>query len=111
MARQQIKREQNNVDQKDQRAHANEEMAFKPEGANGVIPEEAEEDDRPVEEIAVDILQDEREPGLAAVIPVSTFAHRAGRRIEKERPVVCLAIVVTSCAEPSGNARISRAGE
>src|SRR5438046_9329650 len=85
MARQQIEREQNNVSQKDQRAHTDEEMAFKPEGANGVIPEEEKEDDRPVQEITVDILENEREPGLAAVILVGALAHRAGRRIEKER--------------------------
>src|SRR5437588_11580076 len=110
MARQQIEREQNNVSQKDQRAHTDEEMAFKPEGANGVIPEEAEEDDRPVEEVAVNILQDEREFCLAAVIPVGAFAHRTGRRIEKECPVISFAIVVAGYAEAQRKCQDQQSG-
>ena len=50
------------------------------------------------EEVAVDVLQDQREPGLAAVAAVGV-GHAAGRRRQPEGPVVGLAVVVAGEAE------------
>src|SRR5581483_12045043 len=64
------------------------------ERAAGVVPQEAEHDRREVEEVAMHVLQYQREGALAAVA-----AARAGdgarRRRQEERAVVRLAVVVT----------------
>src|SRR5271170_1433665 len=60
------------------------------------MPEESEIDKRDVEKPAMEILEDEGKRRLAAIMPPGPFADRAGRRIEKERAIVCLAVVVAS---------------
>ena len=67
--------------------------------ANRVLPKEGEKDDREVEKPAMEVLQDEGKASFAAVAPTASFAYRAGRRIEKERPVIGLSIVVAGGAE------------
>src|SRR5712671_7894898 len=69
VAGEQIKREQNDIDQQHQRSDADAKVKLligsrKPEGTNRVIPQEAQEYDGSVKKIAMKVLQDEREPGL-----------------------------------------------
>ena len=59
-----------------------------------VVGEHEEEDDREIEEVAVDVLDDERERVLAE-IALARLADGARRRIRPERLVVGAAIVVT----------------
>src|SRR6476646_6658902 len=73
--------------------------AGKPEGENSVIPEEAQEHDRAIEEIAMSVLQDERETGFAAIVAICRLTHRARRRVQEERAVKSFAIVVAGGAE------------
>ena len=56
------------------------------------------DDARDVEEVAVDVLHDQREPRLAGVLRVR-LGDRAGRRRQPERPVVGLAVVVAGQPE------------
>ncbi|MDQ6698800.1 MAG: hypothetical protein M3Z36_01285, partial [Acidobacteriota bacterium] len=65
-----------------------------PESFPRVVRQKNQEDEREVEKIAVDILQDERESTLAA-IGFARLADGAGGRIGPERFVICAALVVT----------------
>src|SRR4051812_49046292 len=47
----------------------------------------------------MNVLQDQRECGLAFVVVTATVIHRASRWIKKESAIVSLAIVVASGAE------------
>ncbi len=110
MAGEQIQGKQNNVDQQHQRTHADTEMQLligteKPESANSVIPEEAQEYDGAIKKIAMQILQYERELCFPAIIAIRALTHGARRWIQKERAVIGLAIVVT------GGAKAEREGQ
>ena len=66
------RREADHVREQHERAEADAELVravarLEEEGADGVVPEEAEHDDREVEEVAVRVLEDQRQPALAAV--------------------------------------------
>jgi hypothetical protein len=54
-----------------------------------------QEDEDEIEEIAVDVLEDERERALAEIAP-ARLAHRACRRIGPERLVIDVAVVVVA---------------
>ena len=99
MARKCINRQQNNIHQHDQRAHPNAETGGKEEGANGVIPEEGDENHRDVEKIAMYILKNERESGLAAIFAAAALPHSAPGRIQEKRAIVGLPVVVASRAK------------
>ena len=92
--------DQRGVDQQDQRAEAH--VAPLPvlvaEGDDRVEGQDHPEDHRDVPEPAVDVLQDQREPGLAGVALVR-LGDGAGRRRQPERPVVGLAVVVAGQPE------------
>src|ERR1700739_1786289 len=92
MAGEQIQREQHNINEQNQSAHANAKMAVKPESADGVIPEQAEEDDGAIQKIAVKILQDEREAGFATIVAMGRLADGTARRVHEKGAIVCLAI-------------------
>ena len=62
---------------------------------------EDEEQRGEIEEVAMDVLQDEREPGFPAVAG-TLVPHRAGRRGPEERAVVRAAVVVAGDAEEAG---------
>jgi|SRR5581483_584759 len=94
-----VQGKQHDVDQQNQRAYTNAEVepsisTGEEEGAYGVIPEDDEKDDCRIQKIAMDVLQDKRKAGLAAIVAVCTLTHSTGRGIEKERAIVSLAIVV-----------------
>src|SRR5882724_5217764 len=56
-----VEREENDVDEHDECAEADAEFAAEEEGFDGVVPEEAEKNNREIEEVAMNVLQDERE--------------------------------------------------
>src|SRR5262245_29530183 len=99
MAGKGVKGQQRDVDDEHERAHTNKEMSFKPESLDRVIPKEAEKHDGGIEKVAMHVLQDERKASLAAIVAPCRFAYGAGRRIEKERPIVSLAVVVAGHAK------------
>src|SRR5436190_19527390 len=63
-----------------------------------IVREDEDENDRLINEIAVDVLDDEREFRFA-LVAVARLADRARNRIEEKRAVVCFAVVVTGGAE------------
>src|SRR4029079_7955591 len=93
------RRQADDVQQQHERAEADPELEpaavrVEEERAAGVVPEEREHDDREVEEVPMRVLEDQREPALAAVaLPAGA---RAGRRGQEVGAVVGLAVVVTS---------------
>src|ERR1700682_298925 len=99
MAGKSVKRKTNDVDQHDDRTQPDAEMSAPVEGQDHVIPKEGQEQHREIKEIAMEVLQDKRERRLALVTFVSAIAHRARRRIQKERAVVSLAVVVAGGAK------------
>src|SRR5882672_7642560 len=104
MAGGQVQGEQHNVYQQNQCANADAKMQLligprEPEGSDGVIPEEAQEDDGAIKKIAMEILQDERKTGFAAIVSMRRLAHGAARRVQEERAIVSFAIVIAGHAE------------
>src|SRR5450432_4311032 len=95
MAGEQVQRQQDYIHQQHNRSHADAEAVVKKESAEGVMPKKRNEHHRHVKKIAVQVLQDEWELGLAKILAARFFGDRAAGRIAKESPVVRLAIVVT----------------
>src|SRR6267154_6014421 len=98
MARQRIDREQNNIDQQHERAQAHSEFPIKVERQKNVLPQENQKQNREIQKISMDVLQNERKSGFALVVPLP-FAHRTSRRILKERPIVCFSVVIAGRAK------------
>src|SRR5436309_2902256 len=94
-----IERERSGVDQQHERADPDADAAPEARPLEHVAPEEGEVDERDVERIAVQGLEDEGQGGLAAVAMPARLAHCARRRIEEVRAVVGLAVVVAGGAE------------
>jgi len=99
VARKGVKREQGNVQGQNESADTDAEVAVEIEGYDGVVPEEQDEDDRNIEEIAVKILENEGKSCLALVIAFRWLANGAGRRIEQKGPIESLAVVVAGGAK------------
>jgi hypothetical protein len=72
------------------------------ESDHGVVGEDRIEHQAQVEEVAMDVLDDEREAGLSHIALVR-FRHRARRWREPERAVVGLAVVVAGEPEAERN--------
>src|SRR6266478_1174223 len=89
-----VKRKKEDIDRQDDRANPDAEMAVEEERTNGVVPKKNDEQNREIEKIAMDILQDKGKRGLAAILAAREFANRAGRGIKKESSVIGFAIVV-----------------
>src|SRR5438552_17452195 len=98
MAAQRVASEQDQVGRQDQRPHADAETALEPHRLPHIVREDGQEEQRRVEEVAVHVLQDERQRGLAAVA-LARLADRAGVRVGPERFVVRAAVVVAGEAE------------
>ena len=114
MAAEGVEPQQRGVDQQDDGADADADAARRPgllEGHDGVDGQDDVEDEAEVEEVAVDVLEEEREPGLTGVGAVAV-GHRAGRRGQPEatgsRPCGSSS---RSSGSPSGKIRMSSAGE
>ena len=106
VARQRVEPQEDGVGAEDQRAHGDPDVhVLDPvdevglaEGEDGVVGQDAVEEQQDPEEVAVDVLQDQGEPGLAAVAAVGV-GHATGRGREPEGPVVGLAVVVAGESE------------
>src|SRR2546430_9837571 len=99
MARKTVQSQQAHINQHDERAYAHTEVSVPVEGIDRVVPEEAKEYQRKKKCVAVQVLQDERECGLALVLVVAAFIHRARGRIQEECAVISLTVVVAGSAE------------
>src|SRR2546426_11381595 len=94
-----VQAEEDDVDQQDERAQADEEMAMVGEGADDINPEKNDHDDTEQQKIPVIVVQN---PGKArlAVIPASLqLLDGARRRIPEERPEIRLSIGVAASSE------------
>jgi hypothetical protein len=69
------------------------------EGADPVVHVDQTEEQRAVEEVAVQVEGDQWELRLTGVLPVR-FRYGARGRRQEQRPVARLAVVVTGPAEP-----------
>ncbi|SKU89012.1 Uncharacterised protein [Mycobacteroides abscessus subsp. abscessus] len=100
MAGQRVDPQQDDVGHQDHVAHAESETTglFGMEGDDGVVSVDHRDDRRCVEEVPMNVLHDQRQPGLAGVSRVG-FGHRARRRRLPDRPVVRLAVVVAGQPE------------
>src|SRR5882757_7626581 len=106
-----VESEEADVDEHDECAEADTEFAAEEEGFGGVVPEEAEKNNREIEEVAMNILQDERERRFAAIVFANGgFADGAGRRIEKKGAIVGFAVVVAGGAKAERSAENEKRG-
>jgi hypothetical protein len=99
VARERVKGEEDYVGEHDEGAEADAELTVEEKREVSVMPQEAEEDERGIEKVAMDILQDERKFGFAAVFAAGGFIDGTSRGIEKECTVVGFAVVVAGGAE------------
>src|SRR5436190_2613314 len=101
VARQRVEPDQRRVDHEDQRAEAHPPPVGEMERLDGIEGQHGRDRRREVQEVAVDVLQDQREPRLARV-PGVRLGDRTGGRREPERAVVRLAVVVAGEPEAKG---------
>src|SRR2546425_11806264 len=99
MAGERVEGQRSRAGEDHERADADSEAAVEPESLPHVVPEKEEPEKREIEREAVEVLQHEREFGLAGVLPSVRFTDRACHGIEEERPVVRLPVVVARRAE------------
>src|SRR5829696_2733267 len=99
VAGQRVQPQEEGVDQQHHRAQADAPALGEVEGPQGVPGQDDRERQGQVEEVAVDVLEDEGEAGLAGVAGPGV-GDGAGRRRQPERPVVRLAVVVAGQPEP-----------
>ena len=100
MARESIEREKCYIDEKHERTQAYAEAPIEPETFIGVVPKKEDEDDRDVEEISVQILENERKGGLTPVSMLPYLANSARWWIEKEGPIIGFPVIVAGRAKP-----------
>src|SRR5262245_29126350 len=104
MAAERVAREQHDVDeqhdgpQSDPEGDLARRGVLEPAGLPDVEGEDDQESEPEVEEVAVEVLEEEREGALAA-IAAARLADRAGRRVGPERLVVGAAVVVAGETE------------
>src|SRR5258708_30320618 len=99
-----VEGQQDNVGQHDQRAQPDTEDRRglgnrKEKCFAGVVPQERQKQNRRVQEITMDVLQDEWKRSLPRVFAFAAFAHRATRRIQEKCAIVSLAIVIAGSAK------------
>ena len=94
-----VKRKKEDIDRQDDRANPDAEMTVEEERTNGVVPKKNDEQNREIEKIAMDILQDKGKRGLPAILAVRRFPDGASGGIEEKRAVVGFAVVVTRGTE------------
>src|SRR5579863_10113341 len=100
MTAERVSAEQNDVGEQNQSPNPDPEMSVEPAGVPDVVGKDHEEDQGQIEEIAVDVLQDQRKRALAAIL-LARLTYRAGRRVSPEGLVVRAAVVVTGDAKAS----------
>src|SRR5882724_9196837 len=102
MAGKRVERKERNVDRQDQRADTNPKMALEKESADGVVPKKNDEQNREIEKIAMDVLEDERKSGFPAIVATKWFTDGTSGRIEEKRAVVGFAVIVAGSAKTEG---------
>ena len=104
MAAEGVARQQDRVRRQDEAADADAEAwrrrRRKPERLDGVEGQDADEEQAEVQEIAMDVLQNQRKRSLPQIL-LTRLADGARRRVGPERLVVRAAIVVAGDAEPA----------
>jgi hypothetical protein len=106
VAGEQIQGQQNDVDQEDDGSEPNVKVALIPESFNCVLPQKDKEDDRSIEKIAVQVLQDEWKLCLAPILlPPGWLTHGAARRIGEKCTIVGFAVVIAGHAESQGEGK------
>src|SRR5271168_1588776 len=99
MAGQGVSRQQDYVEQQDQRADSDADSSVKKQSVKGIVPKKNEEDEANIEKVAMEVLQNKRERGLAAIAVLPALADGASRRIHEKSPVISLAVVVAGDPE------------
>lgn len=99
VARESVDAEQDDVEEHNERADADAEVALEDEGAYRVVPKEGDEKDCDVEKVAVKILENERKARLAAIFAIARFANGATGRIGEKCAIVGFAVVVARHTE------------
>src|SRR2546427_8443046 len=102
VTRERVAGEQRAVYRQNQRADRDAKCSCRPQCAPHVVPEKKQNDQREVQQIAMQVLQDQRKCSLAAIIAPRSFGDSAAWRMECERTVVRLAVVVTGQTKSSG---------
>ena len=101
MAAERVAAEQHHVHQQHQRADADAEAVVEPQRLPHVVRQKHHEQQREIQEVAMDVLQDQREVALAPVV-LARLADGAVGRIGPEGFVVGAAIVIAGEAEAAG---------
>src|SRR5260221_1989954 len=100
VAGERVEREEADIQEHDYCAEADAEFAAEEEGFYGVVPEEAEKNNREIKKVAMNVLQDKWKRSFATIVFANGgFANGAGRRIEKKGAVVGFAVVVAGGAK------------
>src|ERR1700722_6831806 len=99
MARQGVNGKQDDVEQKNQAAHANAKLPVEEKTFDRVVPQKNQENNREIKKIAVHILQNKRKRRFAAIFAAGGLAHGARGRIEKKCAIVRFAVVVAGGAK------------
>src|ERR1700722_11551007 len=110
MARQGVDGKQDNVDQKNQAAHANPKLPVEEKTFDCVMPQENQENNREVKKIAMHILQNKWKGGFAAIFAVGGLANGTRGGIEKKCPIVSFAVVITGGAKSEGTRQHQQSG-
>src|SRR5712671_856614 len=102
MAGQRVSRQQDDVKQQDESADSYSNSSVKNESAQRVAPKKEEKDKPHIQKVAMEILQNKRERGLAPVAMLPALTDSTGGRIEEESPVISLPVVVARDPESQG---------
>src|SRR5260370_21040908 len=94
-----VEGEQGHVQRQDDRTDTHSETTSKKERAEGILPKKNEEQNREVEEIAVNILEDKRKRGFATIVAARRLTHRAGGGGEKKNAGISVPLGGRSRAE------------
>src|SRR5262249_31448068 len=94
MAREAVARERGRAGEQDERADAQAEGGTVAHRGHHVPTQEEEVEEGDVEQVAVEVLQDQGEGGLATVARAPELADGTRRRVEEVRAVVRLPVVV-----------------
>ena len=73
--------QQRRIQRQHQRADRDPEMSLRPESAPDVVPEKNEHDERNVQQVAMQILQQQRERRFTGILAALSFGDRAAGRM------------------------------
>jgi hypothetical protein len=82
------------VEKQNQGSDSHPDLSVKKESTERIAPQENEEDESYIQEVAMEVLKNKRKRSLASVTVLTAFADRTGWRVEEKSPVVSLSIVI-----------------